>query len=73
MNRAVDKLALHKNLASTKTPQEKESVQRQVESTAMANKIIEAKKNFDFMPAQILLLHYKTKPPKDLSLGGLTC
>jgi hypothetical protein len=26
-------LALHKNLASAKTPQEKESVQRQVEST----------------------------------------
>ena len=27
------RLALHKNLASAKTPQEKESVQRQVEST----------------------------------------
>ncbi len=26
-------LALHKNLASAKTPQEKESVQRQVKST----------------------------------------
>jgi hypothetical protein len=26
-------LALHKNLASAKTPQEEESVQRQVEST----------------------------------------
>ena len=26
-------LALHKNLASAKTPQEKESMQRQVEST----------------------------------------
>jgi hypothetical protein len=26
-------LAIHKNLASAKTPQEKESVQRQVEST----------------------------------------
>ena len=26
-------LALHKNLASAKTPQEKESVQRQVQST----------------------------------------
>ena len=29
-------LALHKNLASAKTPQEKESVQRQVESTDAA-------------------------------------
>ena len=27
------RLALHKNLASAKTPQEQESVQRQVEST----------------------------------------
>ena len=33
---ALSMLALHKSLASAKTPQEKESVQRQIESTDRA-------------------------------------